>query len=140
RPSAPPRRVPGFPRACPHASPRPAVALYTRTTVRMPPMPDPTPRIESAPESARVLVLGQWTAPRLADRRRLGDLLTGLGLAAASTWDLSAAQLDHVGAQLLWDQWGQRWPEHVEATPAQRAVLERVAKFTVHPPRRQRPT
>jgi phospholipid/cholesterol/gamma-HCH transport system permease protein len=87
-----------------------------------------------------VRVLGQWTAAQLAHRRLLHALQAGLGAAPQRAWDLSEAQLDHVGAQLLWDHWGQRWPEHIDATPAQRAVLERVAKFTVPLPPRKRAT
>src|SRR5205085_5120297 len=49
-------------------------------------------------------------------------------------WDLrEAAQLDHVGAQMLWDHWGQRWPQHLETLPSQRTILERVAEFTRRP-------
>jgi phospholipid/cholesterol/gamma-HCH transport system permease protein len=51
--------------------------------------------------------------------------------ATQQAWDLrDTSQLDHVGAQLLWDHWGQRWPEQVELLPPQKAVLERVAQFT----------
>src|SRR5262249_39161785 len=58
---------------------------------------------------------------------------------AKEAWDLRDADLlDHVGAQLLWDHWGQRWPEQLETLPAQRAILERVAQFTCHRPRRKR--
>jgi phospholipid/cholesterol/gamma-HCH transport system permease protein len=49
-------------------------------------------------------------------------------------WDLQRAeQIDHVGAQLLWDHWQRAWPERLEALPAHRAVLERVARFTTLP-------
>jgi phospholipid/cholesterol/gamma-HCH transport system permease protein len=101
-------------------------------------MADATPRIEAQAE--RLRVLGPWTAAHLADRRLLRKLQAGLGAAPAGVWDLGGAQLDHVGAQLLWDHWGQRWPEHLEAQPAQRAVLERVSRFTVQPPPRKRAT
>src|SRR3569832_954741 len=104
-------------------------------------MPE-APRIESqsAPDGARVRVLGPWTAAHLADRRRLRELRAGLRAAGAGAWDLADAQLDHVGAHLLWDLWGRRWPERLDAQPGQRAVLERVAKFTVQPPPRQHVT
>jgi phospholipid/cholesterol/gamma-HCH transport system permease protein len=102
-------------------------------------MPEDTPRIEPpTPDGAGARVLGQWTATRLAERGLLGSLQAGAGAATSQAWDLKGAQLDHIGAQLLWDHWGQRWPQRVDATPAQRAVLERVAKFTVRPPARQR--
>src|SRR5437879_4921313 len=108
----------------------------------MRPMPQALPRIEaqSASDGARVRVLGPWTAAQLADRGRLRELQASLGAASPRAWDLNEAQLDHVGAQILWDHWGQRWPEQLDAPPAQRAVLERVAKFTVPPPERKHRT
>ncbi|HXD42059.1 MAG TPA: ABC transporter permease [Ramlibacter sp.] len=104
-------------------------------------MPDTTPRIEQqpAPEGARLRVLGQWTAAQFAQPRQLKSLQAGLaGATAQQAWDLSQAQLDHVGAQLLWDRWGREWPQQLELLPAQRAVLERVARHTVaRPPRKK---
>ena len=38
--------------------------------------------------------------------------------------------LDHVGAQLIWDLWGQQWPTQLEAREDQRTLLERVAKLS----------
>ena len=105
-------------------------------------MPDSIPRIEQQPaaEDGRVRVLGQWTAPQLARARRLERLKSELaGGRAQQGWDLThAEQLDHMGAQVLWDYWGRKWPEQIELLPAQRAVLERVARFTVQPPARRR--
>jgi phospholipid/cholesterol/gamma-HCH transport system permease protein len=102
-------------------------------------MPDAAPRLEpqAAPDGSPVRVLGQWTASQLADRQRLRELQGDLGRVSRGAWDLSGAQLDHVGAQVLWDHWGQRWPETLEALPAQRAVLDRVSRFTVQPPPRK---
>jgi len=104
-------------------------------------MPDTTPRIEQqpAPEGARLRVLGQWTAAQFAQPRLLKSLQAGLaGTTTHQPWDLSQAQLDHVGAQLLWDRWGREWPQQLELLPAQRAVLERVARHTVaRPPRKK---
>jgi phospholipid/cholesterol/gamma-HCH transport system permease protein len=104
-------------------------------------MTDTTPRIEqqAAPGGERVLVLGEWTASRLAQPHLLPRLRAALARAAHAAWDLShAAQFDHIGAQLLWDHWGGRFPEQLEALPAQRAVLDHVARFTVPPPPRER--
>lgn len=104
-------------------------------------MPDSIPRIEQQPaEGGRVRVLGQWTAPQLARDRRLEILKADLAAnAAPQGWDLTQAeQLDHMGAQVLWDQWGRQWPEQIELLPAQREVLERVARFTVQPPTTRR--
>jgi phospholipid/cholesterol/gamma-HCH transport system permease protein len=98
-------------------------------------MPETTPRIEQqpAPEGSRLRVLGQWTAAQFAEPRLLTSLRKSLAATTAQQgWDLSQAeQLDHVGAQLLWDQWGRQWPQQLTLLPAQRAVLERVARFTV---------
>ncbi len=107
-------------------------------------MPETTPRIEQqpAPEGARLQVLGQWTAAQFAQPGLLATLTHGLAAAKATQgWDLTRAdQLDHVGAQLLWDHWGATWPQQLELLPTQRAVLERVARFTVQPVARPRTT
>jgi len=102
-------------------------------------VPDPTPRIERQPasEGGRLLILGQWTAAQFARPRLLRSLERSV--APDRGWDLSGAErLDHVGAQWLWDRWGRRWPRDLEALPAQRAVLERVARFTGQRPQRPR--
>ncbi len=107
-------------------------------------MDQPTPRIEqqSTPQGKSTLVLGQWTAAQFAQPKLLQALEATLNQAGATgPWDLTGAdQLDHVGGQLLWDHWGQRWPEPIELLPAQRAVLERVAQFTAAPPVRRKVT
>jgi phospholipid/cholesterol/gamma-HCH transport system permease protein len=98
-------------------------------------MPETTPRIEQqpAPGGSRLRVLGQWTAAQFAQPKLLKTLQASLdGATSQHAWDLShAEQLDHVGAQLLWDRWGRQWPRQLELLPAQRAVLERVARHTV---------
>jgi phospholipid/cholesterol/gamma-HCH transport system permease protein len=119
--------------------------LYTATThrrLRSILMREEMPRIEAdaTPDGGVVRVLGRWTAPQLARRRVLRDLQASLGAARAGAWNLTGAQLDHVGAQVLWDHWGQHWPAQVEASAVQRAVLDRVARFTVHPPPRRSAT
>jgi phospholipid/cholesterol/gamma-HCH transport system permease protein len=56
-----------------------------------------------------------------------------------AAWDLrSLERLDHTGAQLLWNSWGRQWPATVHTHAAQRAMLERVAHFSVPtlPPKR----
>lgn len=70
-------------------------------------MPETAPRIErqSAPEGPRLRVLGQWTASQFARPGLLRDLRAELaGNTGRGAWDLSETeQLDHVGAQVLWD-------------------------------------
>jgi phospholipid/cholesterol/gamma-HCH transport system permease protein len=105
-------------------------------------MTDATPRFEQAPAPPghAVRLLGEWTAGQFGRPRLFAELVQRLPAAAPQrAWDLrGAAQLDHVGAQVLWDHWGQRWPEQVDLLPAQRAILERVAQFTSQRPARER--
>ncbi len=99
------------------------------------------PRLEPTADggAGELRVLGQWTAAQFGQRRQVRRLLRSLPGPSTSGWDLrDAEQIDHVGAQLLWDHWGRRWPERLQALPAQRAVLERVARFTTEPPPRRR--
>ena len=130
---------------------------------------DAPPRIVQArtPDGLLAQVLGHWTAARLAEpadwARVTAELkaasppaptgastpilLTGAatpfapGLSGASVWDLRDVQrLDHTGAQLLWNSWGRQWPATLHALPAQRAMLERVARHTVNTPAAARQT
>ena len=105
-------------------------------------MTDATPRFDLAPgpQGRAVRLLGEWTAAQFGRPRVFRDLRRTLPVAGGtSAWDLrQAQQLDHVGAQMLWDHWGRRWPEQVELLPPQRAILERVAQFTTRPPRAPR--
>ena len=99
-------------------------------------MADPTPRIhrQTQPQGALALPQGQWTAARLAEPSAWAALQRELGRAAAA-WDLRALErLDHTGAQLLWNHWGRRWPAQIETLPAQRAMLERVARYSCAAP------
>jgi phospholipid/cholesterol/gamma-HCH transport system permease protein len=106
------------------------------------PMQESVPRIEQQPaaDGARLRVLGRWTAAQFGAPRLLKQLRAELESANPQQgWDLTQAeQIDHVGAQLLWDRWGGQWPQNVDLLPAQRAVLERVARYTVAPPRRKK--
>lgn len=101
-------------------------------------MPAQPPRLESQPAGQGGVshVLGSWTAAQFAQPGLLEKLQEALQASAGTAgWDLSKAdQLDHVGGQLLWDHWGREWPAQLEALPAQRAVLERVAQYTAPPP------
>jgi phospholipid/cholesterol/gamma-HCH transport system permease protein len=102
-------------------------------------MTDTTPRFEQAPvpQGRAVRLLGEWTAAQFGQPRVFRELRRLLPRdGRQQLWDLrQAEQLDHVGAQLLWDHWGQRWPEQLELLPPQRAILERVAQFTTRPPK-----
>ncbi|MGE0498408.1 MAG: MlaE family ABC transporter permease [Ramlibacter sp.] len=107
-------------------------------------MEETTPRTETQDAQGRTQtrVLGDWTAARFAQPGVLQKARADLQRSAAgAAWDLrGAGQLDHVGAQVLWNHWGRKWPDEIEAAPGQRAVLERVAQFTVALPPRARLT
>ena len=100
-------------------------------------MPLSEPRIDTqqTPQGQRHVVLGAWTAADLTGKATwdtLTALLGSLKKPAAAYWDLrQIEQLDHLGAQLLWNHWGRAWPEQLEVEPSQRAVLETVAEFAV---------
>jgi len=100
---------------------------------------DFTPRLAVLPTvqdgvlgAPQVALHGAWTAARLtaggrrgAWRRIARDLRE---LPVAAVWDLRNAQaFDHLAALLLWRHWGRQWPERVEASDDQRALLTRVA-------------
>jgi phospholipid/cholesterol/gamma-HCH transport system permease protein len=100
-------------------------------------MPDalPTLTLQAAPDGApRVLLGGSWSAARLADPTHWQPISQGLAdltTRGAVAWDLSAiTRLDHTGAQLLWNAWGHQWPAQLQWQPGQRAMLERVARFS----------
>ncbi len=102
-------------------------------------MTDPTPRIDQS-AGQPVRLHGDWTAAQFARGGLVERLMAALpGEAPGRSWDLQGVgQLDHVGAQLLWNHWGRAWPARLDLLPAQRAVLERVAQFTVSRPPRPR--
>lgn len=111
-------------------------------------MADHVPRIDrqSLPEGDCAQLRGPWVAAQLAQPLVWEALQPALqqatrGETAVQCWDLRELErLDHVGAQLLWNTWGRQWPAQWQALPAQRAVLERVAHFSVAVPLPQRRT
>ncbi len=103
-------------------------------------MDDSIPRIEQQDASGRqqFVVRGAWTAADLTGKA-VWDKLTAQLKAlpsgkAAAAWDLTQIEkLDYLGAQVLWNHWGHKWPGPLQIEPSQRALLENVAKFTVSP-------
>ena len=96
---------------------------------------------QDTPDGGCCRVLGPWTAAELTLQPVWDALSAQLQALAPSSagasglWDLrEIEQLDHLGAQVLWDHWGRQWPEKIELQTAQRAVLERVAEFSVDRP------
>ena len=105
-------------------------------------MDETRPHIDSrAGADGRLLVLvGSWSAAALAQPdawqglSRAFDALTPQERAQAQ-WDLrSLDRMDHTGAQVLWNAWSRQWPQQLQTLPAQRAMLERVARFSVAQP------
>ncbi len=109
-------------------------------------MEESTPRLtrEAAPDGPCLRVLGRWTAAQLTLPGvwdAVEASLARLPAESGTRWDLRGLQrLDHLGAQVLWNHWGRQLPERLEAQPEQRAMLERVARFSVTPPRLRRRT
>ena len=91
---------------------------------------------------AQVQLLGLWTAAQITAPGIWAQLAAGLQQAGPdAAWDLSHLQrMDHLGAQMLWNHWGRALPEQLKAGEDQRAVLERVARFSIAAPPRRPPT
>lgn len=111
-------------------------------------MEETTPRIsrQDIPGEPCVWLLGRWTAAELAEPEAWGSIHRELqalaaGAATGCDWDLRTLQrMDHTGAQLLWNAWGRQWPQRLHTLPAQRAMLERVARYSVAAPAASRRT
>jgi phospholipid/cholesterol/gamma-HCH transport system permease protein len=108
-------------------------------------MDSPAPSLHSRNTSTGTVwaTLGCWTAAQMTDRAQVRALQASLAASgrAEAVWDLQdALQLDHIGAQLLWLHWGGAWPQQLEATPEQRAMLEHVARYTIAAPVHIAPT
>jgi phospholipid/cholesterol/gamma-HCH transport system permease protein len=77
--------------------------------------------------SPRVALTGEWTTLALAARvARLKGELVRHGAGAESSWDLSGLEkLDHAGALLLWQSWGQSLPQNLLIPPSLRRYFTR---------------
>ena len=103
-------------------------------------MEESPPRIvsDASTPTGGVRLEGRWTSAQLGLAkvwRRLDGELKRCGADASLHWNLEPIeQLDHVGAQLLWNRWGRRWPARIELGENHRGMLERVARFSVQAP------
>jgi phospholipid/cholesterol/gamma-HCH transport system permease protein len=99
-----------------------------------------SPRIESREQDGRrwIVASGRWTTLAMssaADWQALAKSLDALPRQDDAAWDLRPiAQLDHIGAQLLWERWRHDWPATLELAPRHKAVLDQVAQYTVGTP------
>lgn len=105
----------------------------------------PTLGLHSEAGQPEVRLRGVWTAAVLARPQHLLALTPALQQAASQVdsraWDLRGIErLDHVGAQLVWNTWGHRWPAQLQCDARQRAMLERVARYTQPAPLAHRPS
>jgi phospholipid/cholesterol/gamma-HCH transport system permease protein len=105
------------------------------------------PRIdkETSATGESIALYGSWSAAALAQIDNWTALEESLPRHAKAlmeaSWDLRQIErLDHTGAQLLWNAWGHAWPRHVLVLDLQRATLNRVARYTVLPPKPHRRT
>ncbi len=112
-------------------------------------MDESSPRIDqqATPGGGLLVVRGAWTAAALTQPEAWRALTAQLGslpqqapgagrdsTVPGSGWDLQKIeQLDHLGAQVLWNHWGRQWPARIAVEDNQRAVLETVAKFAADP-------
>ncbi len=104
----------------------------------------PSVLVQTTGSQRHTVLLGRWSGARLGDKQggiqhgrqgfaRLADALakSGAGGADSCSWDLrQLTALDHTGAQMVWNAWGKQWPSALDILPDQRAMLERVARFT----------
>jgi phospholipid/cholesterol/gamma-HCH transport system permease protein len=102
--------------------------------------PAPTLLLQTCATGSCAVLGGCWGAPRLAEPGNwvtIGQVLTQCQNAKPCSWDLTGIKrLDHTGAQLLWNAWGRQWPTRLALQPVQRAMLERVARFSTAAPAR----
>ena len=105
-------------------------------------MSGPRVVVDRASGGAQVQLLGLWTAAQITAPGIWAQLAAGLQQAGPdAAWDLSHLQrMDHLGAQMLWNHWGRALPAQLKAGEDQRAVLERVARFSIAAPPRRPPT
>ncbi|MEJ8815715.1 ABC transporter permease [Variovorax ureilyticus] len=104
------------------------------------------PRIEEREQEGGnwAIATGRWTALSMSSRRAweaLSSNLAGVPPRDDRAWDLRPIeQLDHIGAQLLWNHWRHAWPARIEMDSQHKAVLDQVALYTCVAPAETGPT
>ncbi|SEF25729.1 ABC transporter permease [Variovorax sp. NFACC27] len=98
------------------------------------------PRIGQREQDGRqwTVASGCWTTLAMSSKPAWMALAKSLEAAPPAddrAWDLRPiGQLDHIGAQLLWEHWRHQWPATLEMLPQHKAVLDQVAQYTVATP------
>jgi phospholipid/cholesterol/gamma-HCH transport system permease protein len=91
--------------------------------------------MQTVPNGLRVTLSGDWSAAAMA-HQAAWSLIQSLQpslqqVAHHAGWDLSAVtRLDHTGAQWLWNTWQRKWPDQVQLSPIQRAMIERAQRWS----------
>jgi phospholipid/cholesterol/gamma-HCH transport system permease protein len=104
------------------------------------------PRVEQREQAGRswAIARGRWTALVMTSPQTwitLSKNLEGIPSQDDRAWDLRPIeQLDHVGAQLLWNHWNHAWPAQLEMDSQHKAVLDQVALYTCRAPPEPRKT
>ena len=104
------------------------------------------PRVGRREQDGRqwTVASGCWTTLAMSSKPAWQALAKDLAAAPPAddrAWDLRPIeQLDHIGAQLLWEHWRHAWPAALEMAPQHKAVLDHVAQYTVATPEEPSPT
>jgi phospholipid/cholesterol/gamma-HCH transport system permease protein len=94
------------------------------------------PRVEELDHEGAhwAVASGRWTALAMSSQSSWESVSQDLECVPAQDdrhWDLRPIeQLDHIGAQLLWNHWQKAWPPHLEMDSQHKAVLDQVALYT----------
>jgi phospholipid/cholesterol/gamma-HCH transport system permease protein len=79
-----------------------------------------------------VVARGVWQVHVLAKRgalKTINKTLAGLADKSSLAWDLSeVASLDHIGAQMFWNAWGNKRPSRLKLDPKQEELFARIEK------------
>ncbi|MDM0002459.1 ABC transporter permease [Variovorax sp. J22P240] len=98
------------------------------------------PRVEERDHEGAhwAVASGRWTALAMSSPNAWESVSQDLECVPAQDdrrWDLRPIeQLDHIGAQLLWNHWQKAWPPHLEMDSQHKAVLDQVALYTCMAP------
>ncbi|KIQ29222.1 ABC transporter permease [Variovorax paradoxus] len=98
------------------------------------------PRVAEQEQEGKAwtVATGRWTALGMSSFSAWQALSKSLEAAPPAddrAWDLRPIeQLDHIGAQLLWEHWRHEWPATLEMEAQHKAVLDQVAQYTVATP------
>lgn len=93
-------------------------------------------------EGGRCVLMGNWNVQALAIKGEVSRRREALSAAkGAAAWDLSRmGLLDAVGAQLLWQYWGQKIPPGTDLSPGQQALFQILADHPSEPVPQKAPT